>query len=227
MAVPSWAWVDEVKTLKQGDIDVGRGSKQRGLLPSFWENRYKVSEFGRDRAVALHRAEVREDLQYGRRVHELPGKRLLCHCRQNEKCHADNLRDLFRDWHPHAFDPSSSERPPLSSERRAEKIVKTARNQFWKKQKRTLHKAGQAQADPWSSDPGMSEGGCATVKVSVRQAPGLQQTGGILPRYCGQVYHASSSRLLNPSPRFSCCRNLLWVVTRSLRSVKMWWSGAG
>ena len=47
--VPFRAWVDEVKTLKQGDIYVGRGSKQRGLLPSFWANWYKVSEFGRDR----------------------------------------------------------------------------------------------------------------------------------------------------------------------------------
>ena len=109
--MPSRAWVDEVKTLKQGDIYVGRGSRHRGLLPSFLANRYKVSKFGRDRAVALHRAEVREDPQYGRRVHELSGNRLLCHCSQNEKCHADNLRDLFRDWHPHAFDLSSSERP--------------------------------------------------------------------------------------------------------------------
>ena len=33
--VPSRAWVDEVKTLKQGDVHVGRGTKQRGLLPSF------------------------------------------------------------------------------------------------------------------------------------------------------------------------------------------------
>ena len=75
MVIPSRACLAEVKTLKQGDIYVGRGSKQRGLLPSFWATRYKVS-FGRDRAVALHRAEVREDPQYGRRVHELSGKRL-------------------------------------------------------------------------------------------------------------------------------------------------------
>ena len=96
IVVLSLAWIDEVKTLKQGDIHVGKRSKQRLLLPSFCANRYKVSEFGRDRTVVLHRAEVREDPQSRRRVHELSGKRLLCHCRQNEKCHADNLRDLFR-----------------------------------------------------------------------------------------------------------------------------------
>ena len=32
VVVLSRAWVDEVKTLKQGGIHVGRGSKQRGLL---------------------------------------------------------------------------------------------------------------------------------------------------------------------------------------------------
>ena len=77
MVVPSRAWEDDVKTLKQGDIYVGRGSKQRGLLPSLWANKNKVSKFGRGRAVELHRSEVREDPRYGRRTHELSGRRLL------------------------------------------------------------------------------------------------------------------------------------------------------
>ena len=116
MVVPSRAWVDEVKTFKKGDVYIGRGSKQRGLLPSFWANRNKVSKFRRDRAVELHATEVQEDPQYRLRIHELSGKRLLCHCRAAEKCHADNLRALFRAQHPQAFDPSSSSRPPVSSE---------------------------------------------------------------------------------------------------------------
>ena len=116
MVFPSRAWVDEVKTFKKGDVYIGRGSKQRGLLPSFWANRYKVSKFGRDRAIELHATEVQEDPQYRLRIHELSGKRLLCHCRPAEKCHADNLRALFRAQHPQAFDQSSSSRPPLSSE---------------------------------------------------------------------------------------------------------------
>ena len=116
MVVPTRAWVDEVKMLKQGDIYVGRGSKQRGLLPSFWANRYKVSKFGRDRAVELHRKEIQEDPQYGRRVHELSGKRLLCHCKPDEKCHAQNIQELFRDIFPHAYDPSGTARAPMASE---------------------------------------------------------------------------------------------------------------
>ena len=63
--------------------------------------RCKVCKFGRDRAVELHRAEVREDSQFGRRIHKLSGKRLLCHCRATEKRHAENLQDLFQKLHPH------------------------------------------------------------------------------------------------------------------------------
>ena len=58
LVMPSRAWVDEVKTFKKGDVHIDRGSKQRGLLPSFWANRYKVLKFGRDRAVELHATEV-------------------------------------------------------------------------------------------------------------------------------------------------------------------------
>ena len=115
MVIPSRAWVDEVKTLKQGDVYVGRGSKQRGLLPSFWANRCKVSKFGRDRSVELHRAEIQEDPQHGLNVPELSGVAAVPLQNEREVPLVESPR-LFRDWHPHAFDPSSSERPPLSSE---------------------------------------------------------------------------------------------------------------
>ena len=115
IVVPSRAWVGEVKMLKKGTSTWEQGAR-RELFPPFWANRYKVSKFGRDRAVELHRAKVQEDPQYGRRAHELSGKRLLCHCRTTEKCHAENVQDLFWELHPHAFDPSSSKRPALSRE---------------------------------------------------------------------------------------------------------------
>ena len=78
MVVPSRACADEVMTLKQGDLYIGRGSKQRNLLPSFWANRYNVHKFGRRRAVELHKAEVNGDPQYGRRIHDLSGIRGSC-----------------------------------------------------------------------------------------------------------------------------------------------------
>ena len=74
--VPSRAWVDEVKTLKQGDIDVGRGSKQRGLLPSFWTNRYKVSKFGRDQA-GMEDSAQKQDVQNKNVERRLLGKNFL------------------------------------------------------------------------------------------------------------------------------------------------------
>ena len=228
LVVPSRAWVDEVKTLKKGDVYVGRGSRQRGLLPSFWANRYKVSKFGRDRAVELHATEVQEDPQYRLRIHELSGKRLLCHCRTAEKCHADNLRDLFRTQHPQAYDPSSSARPPLSSELN---ILAKAREDREDSEESGLEDAEADAPHGWSrhrqtncsSDQGMSKGGCATVRVSARQVCGRRRIAVILPHSCGRASRVSSWGQQNPSHRFSSCQNLLWVVTRSLRSVMALW----
>ena len=80
--------------------------------------------------------------------------------------------------------------------------------------RRMLHKDGQAQANPCTSDRGMSKGGFVTVKVSALRGPGHQKIAVILPRNSGDVYHASSSRPPNPFPRFSSCQNSPWVVTR-------------
>ena len=85
----------------------------------------------------------------------------------------------------------------------------------------TLHKDGRAKSDRWSSDPGLSKGGCATVRVSARQAPGHQQIGGILCDSCGPASPDFSWERLNPHPQFSSCRNSLWVVSRSRRSVNV------
>ena len=55
MVVPSRAWVDEVKTLKQGDIYVGKEASK--VDPSFW---YKVSKFGRESSRAAQGRSPRE-----------------------------------------------------------------------------------------------------------------------------------------------------------------------
>ena len=88
--------------------------------------------------------------------------------------------------------------------------------------RRMLHRDGQAQASQCSSDRGMSNEGFVMVKVSVLRGPGLHEIAVILPRSCGRVFRACSSRPLNPSPRFSSCQNSPWVVTRSRLSGKMW-----
>ena len=114
--LPIRAHVDEVKSLKKGDVYIGRGSKERLLMPSFWANRYKVARHGRTRCLALHKQEIEEDPQYERRIHELTGKRLLCHCRMNQSCHGDNLIQLYLQVCPNAYDRRVTVRAPTSAE---------------------------------------------------------------------------------------------------------------
>ena len=114
--LPIRAHVDEVKSLKKGDVYIGRGCKERLLMPSFWANRYKVARYGRSRCLALHKQEIEEDPQYERRIHELTGKRLLCHCRKNQSCHGDNLIQLYHRVYPAAYDRMVTDRAPTSAE---------------------------------------------------------------------------------------------------------------
>ena len=115
--LPIRAHVDEVKPLKRSDVYIGRGCKERLLMPSFWANRYKVARYGRTRCLALHKREIEEDPQYERRIHELTGKRLLCHCRTNQPCHGDNLIQLYLRVYPDAYDRRVTDRAPTSAER--------------------------------------------------------------------------------------------------------------
>ena len=199
----------------------GNGPSRSPVL----SNRYKVSVFGRDRAVALHRAEVREDPQYGRRVHELSGKRLLCHFRQNEKCHADNLRDLFRDRRPHAFDPRTSERPPLSSELN---ILSKGREDREDSEESGLKDAEANAPQGWQGTGKPLVIGSGYVERRLCDGQGLCSPGVWAPedrQYASsQLWPTSpdcSWERLNPSPQFSSCQNSLWAVSRGRRSVEM------
>ena len=114
--LPIRAHVDEVKSLKRCDVYIGRGCKERLLMPSFWANSYKVACYGRTRCLALHKREIEEDPQYERRIHELTEKRLLCHCRMNQSCHGDNLIQLYLRVYPDAYDRRVTDRVPTSAE---------------------------------------------------------------------------------------------------------------
>ena len=143
-------------------------------------------KFGRDRAVELHATEVQEDPQYRLRIHELSGKRLLCHCRAAEKCHADNLRALFRAQHPQAFDPSSSARPPLSSELN---ILAKAREDREDSEDSGLE---DAEADAPQGWPGTGKPmviGSGYVERRLCDGQGLCSPGAWAPR--DRCYHSS------------------------------------
>ena len=170
------------------------------------------------------------DPQNGRRIHELSGKRLLCHCKLHEDCHGRNFQDLFRRLHPHAFDQACSDRPPLSSELN---ILAKAREEREDSEESGLEDAVAnapqgwlgAGKNPWSLVLDMSRGGCVTVKGYARQALGLQRTGTILPHFCGKVSHAFSLVQQSQSPQCSSCQSSLWVVMGSRRSVKTLFGG--
>ena len=137
----------------------------------------------------------------------------------NEKCHADNQRDIFRALHPQAFDPGSPARPPLSSELN---ILAEARedcgNQDCNTPRRMLRKAGPAQANPCSLDQDTWKGRSRSLLA------GRQGIAVVPLRSCGRASPVSSWRQRNPSPQFSCCQNSLWVATQSLCSVRVWWT---
>ena len=185
-----------------------------------------MSKFGRDRAVELHATEVQEDPQCRLRIHELSGKRLLCHCRPAEKCHADNLRDLFRAQHPQVFDPSSSSRPPLSSELN---ILAKAREDREDSEESGLEDAEATAPQGW---PGTGEPmliGSGYVERRLCDGQGLCSPGPWAPEdrcYPSSKLWTSLSRLFLATAESISSVQLLSElalgVMRSRRSIKMW-----
>ena len=120
MLVPRRACVDDVKVFKRGDVYIGRGSKQLGLAPSSWGNPFKVKQYGLDKAVDLFARHLGDDVSLVSRLRDLEGKRLLCHCKENKRCHADVLIAAFVEMFPRAFHIGHTDRPP------SQRIVLTA-----------------------------------------------------------------------------------------------------
>ena len=87
-----------------GLVRAGRGSEVEGVyvgrstgpggIQSKWANPYKISAaYDRTRVITLFKKLVESDpAKYS--AEELRGKVLLCHCRENQDCHADVLCDL-------------------------------------------------------------------------------------------------------------------------------------
>ena len=111
MVLPIHGHLDAVRRLLKGDFYVRRGCRQRGLRRSLYANDYKVSEFGRQTAIERFAEKLSRDSELQENLHTLSGKRLLCHCRPTEACHADSIISAFRDKFPEAFDRDDEEAP--------------------------------------------------------------------------------------------------------------------
>lgn len=73
---------------------IPEGAKYVGR-PSKWGNPFKVSEYGREKALELYREYLEEKIQKGElNPQELKGLNLACFCRLDEACHADILLEL-------------------------------------------------------------------------------------------------------------------------------------
>ena len=96
LVIPIRAHLDSVERLLNGDVYIGRGSRQRALPKSRYCNNFKVSKVGPDAAIAGFRdAFFRHKILHAS-LWTLSCTRLVCHCRAGERCHGDVLIDEFR-----------------------------------------------------------------------------------------------------------------------------------
>ena len=110
--VPTRAHLDVVKRLQKGDLYIGRRSKQRSLPKSRYCNNCKVAECARDVAITKFREMLIRDDRLYTSLWTLSGRRLICHCRATERCHADVLIEQFRESFPDAYDRSVGGKGP-------------------------------------------------------------------------------------------------------------------
>ena len=109
---PQRGCIDEVRQLKKGDLYIGRGARQLGLEKSKWCNPYRVRDHGRRQALILFREHLKATPDMVAFISELQGKRLLCHCKASEECHADALIEAFLAEFPGSYVIGKSEDPP-------------------------------------------------------------------------------------------------------------------
>ena len=116
LIIPTREHLDNVRWLMTGDEYVGRGCRQRELPKARFCNPFKVSEFGRELAVNLFEQHLDSSQELTRELKSLSGKRLLCHCPKDQRCHADVLIRKFSKMYPEAYSRTNPIRPPTSSE---------------------------------------------------------------------------------------------------------------
>ena len=96
---------------------VHRGCKQRGLTKSVFGKPFKLCDYGRTQAVAKYRQLLDVSPELTSQLISLSGRRLLCHCKRSQQCHADAIIAKFIELHPREYDRErTTERVPTSEE---------------------------------------------------------------------------------------------------------------
>ena len=103
--------------MMKGDTYIGRGCKQRGLPRSVFGNPYKLCNHSRSQAVVKYRQLLDDSPELSSQLINLSGRRLLCHCKRFQQCHADATIAKFAELYPGAYDRDrAAERVPTSEE---------------------------------------------------------------------------------------------------------------
>ena len=106
--VPERGCVELVRKFMQGDYYIGRGSRERNLKASVFGNPFKIAVYGRAGAIRRYEAMLRKDDDLLKRLPQLSGSRLVCHCRADQACHADSIIAVYRETFPLAYDRSNT-----------------------------------------------------------------------------------------------------------------------
>ena len=73
------------------------------LEPSVFGNPFKVAVRGRIGAIRRCEGMLRKNDDLLKRLPQLSGFRLVCHCRANQACHADSIITVYKSLFPAAF----------------------------------------------------------------------------------------------------------------------------
>ena len=116
LVVPVRGHLDSTKRLLRGDVNIGRGSRQRSLPKSRYCNTFKDSQVGRSVAISSFREALRADPVLRSSLWTLSGTRLVCHCRATEDCHGDVLIEEYRRLYLGAHDRNQPRGAPPGPE---------------------------------------------------------------------------------------------------------------
>ena len=109
LVLPVLGCLEDVRCMMVEDYFVGRGSGERGLGKSLYCNDYKVSQYGRERAIRQFAQKLQRDEELRAIQWTLSGLRLVCHCTPSQACHADSIIEEFRQAYPGANDRDDPE----------------------------------------------------------------------------------------------------------------------
>ena len=112
-AVPTRAWLDEVRRFMRREYNIGWCSTQRGLTQSLYCNDYKVSVYGQKEAIWRFEQKLRKDPVLRESLWTMSGLRLVC--KRTQECHGDAIIQEFRRQFLDAYDPGASTSAPPSS----------------------------------------------------------------------------------------------------------------